>query len=235
MLRSLLALVLLATAASAQPSDTLTVRPGDASLVTDWMADGTQTLTLKLVQPMQQDIGSGTTTYTLSQGRVAKTTVLSIPMQGVTQTDSVTAMAGALAPLTHTSTGGRAETSLEFLDEGIVGLVTPRTGEAETVLVMTDAPVFDAAWLTEVIQSLPFAEGYVAKIPVYSAEMGDEPVDIVVSVVGQETVGERDGWTVEAAMGPMTMTHVVDAETRALLVTRLSPQPGVAIEMVPGD
>ena len=121
------------------------------------------------------------------------------------------------------------------MDEGVVGLMTPRTGEATTVMAMTDAPVFDGAWTAEVIRSLPFADGYVAKVALFMAEAGDEPTEIVVAVTGQETVSDRLGWTVDADLGPFTMTYVVDAETRDLLVTRMSPQPGVAIEMVPAE
>ena len=235
----LLALALLATAAaSAQdaPADTLVLRPGDPTLVTDWMASGSQATTMKLVQPMQQDVGTSTDTYTVADGRVTKVTTLAVPMQGMNQRDSVVVMAGTLAPLSHNSSGGRATVSLEFMDEGVVGLVTPPSGEPTTVMAMTDAPVFDGAWIPEVIRSLPFAEGYVAKVALFMAEATtDEPSEIVVAVTGQETVNDRLGWVADADLGPFTMTFVVDAETRDLLITRMSPQPGVAIEMVPSE
>ena len=237
---ALLALALLVASgtASAQTADgdTLVLRPGDATLVTDWMASGATTTTMKLVQPMQQDVGTSTDTYTVGDGTVTKVTTLSVPMQGMNQRDSVVVMAGTLAPLTHNSSGGRNEVSLEFMDEGVVGLMTPTSGEATTVMAMTDAPVFDGAWTAEIIRSLPFAEGYVAKVALFMAEASaDEETEIVVAVTGQETVNERLGWTVDADLGPFTMTYVVDAETRDLLVTRMAPQPGVAIEMVPSE
>lgn len=231
-----LALLATASASSAQaPADTLVLRPGDPTLVTDWMTSRAETTTMKLVQPMQQNVGTSTDTYTVAGGRVVKVSVMSVPMQGMNQRDSVVVMAGTLAPLTHNSSGGQATVSLEFMDEGVVGLKTPRTGPATTVMVMTDAPVFDGAWTSEIIRSLPFAQGYVAKVALFMAEMGDEASEIVVSVTGQETVNQRLGWTVDADLGPFSMTYVVDAETRALLITRMSPQPGVAIEMVPGN
>ena len=228
----------LAATASAQdaPADTLVLRPGDPTLVTDWLATGSQATAMKLVEPMQQDVGTSTDTYTVAGGRVTKVTTLSVPMQGMNQRDSVVVMAGTLAPLTHHSTGGRSTVSLEFMDEGVVGLMTPRSGEATTVMAMTDAPVFDGAWTAEIIRSLPFAEGYVAKVALFMAEASaDEATEIVVAVTGQETVDDRLGWTVDADLGPFSMTYVVDAETRDLLVTRMSPQPGVAIEMVPAE
>ena len=228
-----------AVTAQTAPADTVTLRPGDPSLVTDWIAPGTRVTTLKLVQPVQQDVGTSTDTYTVEGDEVVKVTTVSVPMQGMNQTDTVAAEAGTLAPRRHASTGGQAEVSLEFMDEGVVGMVTPKTGDPTTVMVMTDEPVFDGAWTSEIVRSLPFAEGYVAKVPMYTREMGDEAFEVVVSVTGQETVetaaGDRTGWAVDAQMGPVTMTFVVDAETRDLLVTRMSPQPGVQIEMVPSE
>ena len=239
----LLAAALLATAASGSAqtaaADTVTLRPGDPSLVTSWLTEGTRQTTMRLVQPMKQDVGTSTDTYTVADGEVVKVTTVSVPMQGMKQTATVAAQAGTLAPRRHTSTGGQAEVSLEFMDEGIVGMVTPRTGDPTTVMVMTDEPVFDGAWTGEVVRSLPFADGYVAKVPMYTPQMGDGTSDVVLSVTGQETVrtpaGDRLGWAVDAEMGPVTMTFVVDAETRDLLVTRMSPQPGMTLEMVPSE
>lgn len=239
----LLAAALLATAAAGTaqtaPADTVTIRPGDPSLVTDWLVAGSRATTLKLVQPMKQDVGTSTETYTVADGEIVKVSTVSVPMQGMEQTDTVAADAVTLAPRRHASTGGQAEVSLEFMDEGVVGMVTPRSGEPTTVMVETDAPVFDGAWMNEVVRSLPFAEGYVAKVAMYSPQMGDETSEVVVSVTGQEDVataaGDRTGWTVVAEMGPVTMTFVVEPETRDLLVTRFSPQPGVALEMVPAE
>lgn len=236
---ALLALALLAAplAATAQdaPADTVTLRPGDPSLVTDWLAEGSRTTTMKLTQPQKMDVGTSTDTYTMAGGQVTRVTTLSVPMRGMNQTDTVTADAVTLAPRRHQSAGGMAEVSLEFMDEGVAGLVTPRTGEARTVMVETDAPVFDGAWIGEIVRSLPFAASYVAKVPVYLAQAGDEPVDVVLSVTGQEPTASGPAWTVEADMGAVTMTYVVDATTRDLVVTRMSPQPGVAIEMVPAQ
>ena len=238
-MRTLLLSVLLAATAHAQaPADTVSLAPGDPTLTTDWLAPGTRGYTLKLLQPMQQDVGTVSETVTVADGRVTRVTTMSVPMRGMTQTDSVVAMSN-LVPLAHVSTGGASEVSLEFMDEGVVGLVTPRQGEATTVMLMTDAPVFDGAWVAEIAQSLPFAEGYVARAPVYFTERPDEAGEVVLSVTGQETVGTGDGarlaWTVEGEVGPMTFTYLVDAETRALLETRFAPQPGFVVAIVPAD
>lgn len=234
----LLAAALLATPALAQDaaSDTLVVTPGRA-LATDWITPGTTTWTLRLVQPVQQNVGTITEAYDVAGDEVVRVTTLSIPMQGLTQTDSLVAAASTLAPRLHRSSGGMLDLSLEFMDEGVVGTVTPRDGSTDTVMETTDTPVFDGAWLTEIARSLPLAEDLVARVPVFTAQGG--LADAVLTVTGQEEVetaeGVRTGWTVEMVAGPQVVTNVIDAETSEVLVTRLSPQPGVVIEAVPAD
>lgn len=237
-MRSLFLTALLVAAAPAvAQTDTLAVVPGDGALITDWVTPGTTTYTLRLVQPMQQDVGTATETIVLEDGAIVRTTVVSVPMQGMEQRDSLRAEAATLVPLLHRSAGGPAEVSLEFLPEGVAGTASLPGQDTQTVMEMTDAPVFDGGWIGEIAQSLPFAEGLVAKVPVYTVQGG--LTDAVLTVTGQEEIGEGDaartGWTVEIDLGPQTVTQVVDAETRDLLVLRMSPQPGVVIEMAPAD
>ncbi len=233
----LLTLALLAVLpASAQESDTLVVAPGTA-LSTDWITPGTTTWTLKLVQPMKQDVGTSTETYSLDGDQVIRVSTVSIPMQGMNQTDSLRADAATLAPRFHRSTGGMMELSLEFMDEGVAGTAMPRNGETQTIMEMTETPVFDATWVGEIAQSLPLAEGLVARVPIFTVQGGVS--DAILSVTGQEDVetadGTRTGWTVEMGLGPQTITSVIDVETRDVLLTRLAPQPGVLIEIVRAD
>lgn len=232
----LLAAALFAAPVVAQTADTLVVTPG-TTLVTDWITPGTTTWTMKLVQPMQQTVGTMTREITIEGADVVRTSTLEVPMQGMSQTDVVRADAATLTPREHRSTGGMADVSLEFMAEGVVGTQTPRDGATETIMEMTDAPVFDGAWASEIAQSLPLVEGLVARIPIYSAQGG--LTQVVAAVVGQEEVataaGPRTAWTVDLDMGQMTVTTVIDAETRQALVTRFAPQPGVLIEIVPAD
>ena len=237
-MRSLfLTLALLAVApALAQDGDTLVVTPG-TPLATDWVTPGTTNWTVKLVQPMQQTVGTSTETYSLDGDDIVRVTTISVPMQGLNQVDSLRADAATLAPRLHRSSGGMMDLSLEFMDEGIAGTATPRNGETETIMEMTETPVFDGSWVSEIAQSLPLAEGLVARVPIYSVQGG--LTDAVLTVTGQEEVDTADGtqtaWTVETQLGPQTVTSVINADTRDVLVTRLSPQPGVVIEIVPAD
>ena len=104
---------------------------------------------------------------------------------------------------------------------------------------MTDAPVFDSGWIGEVAQSLPLAEGLVVRMSAFSAQSTDVPVQAVLSVTGQDAAagadGDRTAWVVEADLSTAQATYLVDAETREILATRFSPQPGVTIEIAPSE
>ncbi|MEM0964062.1 MAG: hypothetical protein AAGK21_16155 [Bacteroidota bacterium] len=235
LLLSMLALAVVASGpalAQDAPADTVLISPGDGVLVTDWITPGATSYTMRLTAPMQQDVGTMSETVAISDGRVTRVTTISVPMQGMTQVDSVVATT-AFVPLAHVSTGGGADASLEFMDEGVVGLVTPRQGEATTVLLETDAPVFDTAWAGEIAQSLPFSEGAVFKALSFSYQSPDEAGDMVYSVTGREDVDGISAWVVKTEMGPVTFTYLVDPDTRDLLMSRFSPQPGVSIELAP--
>ncbi|WP_412068840.1 hypothetical protein [Rubrivirga sp. IMCC43871] len=238
-MRFLLLSLLLAASASAQAPDTLTVAPGDGTLVTDWLAPGTTSYTIRLVQPIQQDVGTAVETIAIDGGVVTRVTNVSVPMQGMLQTDTLVADAETLTPSTHVSEGGPSDASLEFMDEGIVGLLTPQDGEAKTVMVMTNGPVFDSAWMGEIAQSLPLEAGLVARVQAYATQSPDETFMAVLTVGAAGTTatpdGDRASVPVTVEMGPLTMTYAVDAETRALLSTQFSPQPGVVIEIAPAE
>lgn len=234
-MRLLLLSLLLAASASAQAPDTTALAPGDGALTTDWLTPGTRTYTVRVVAPIQQDVGTATETISVADGVVTRVTTMSVPSQGMLQTDSLVAYSASLAPMTHSSQGGMAAISLEFMDEGVAGMVAPRQGEAKTVLLMTDAPVFDGGWLGEIAQSVALDEGAVYTVPAFFAQSPDEASTATLTVGASETLGDRTGIAVAGQMGPVAMTYLVDPETRELLVTRFSPQPGVRIEIAPAD
>lgn len=231
---ALLAALVLSAPAFAQ--DAVTVRPGDASLVTSWIQPATTSYTIRVVEPIQQNVGTAVESVAVDDGVVTRVLTVDVPMQGMSQKDSVRADLATLAPLTHHSTGGMAEVSLEFMPEGVVGAVTPKGQALQAVTEMTDAPVFDSAWIADLVQSLPLAEGYAAEVPAFNAA----PTGLqtyAIRVTGRESRKRADGtdgtgWVVEAQAGPATITYVVDTETRELLAQRFSPQPGVTVEIV---
>lgn len=221
-------LAALALAAVPALAQTATLTPGDA-LDTGWMADGETRYVLRLVEPMQQDIGTAVERTTVADGVVTRVVRLSIPMRSMTTTDSLRAEAGTLAPLTHHSTGGPKTLALEFAPEGVVGMAG-----TDPVTEFFDAPAFDGSWVGEIAQSLPLAEGYAVEIAAYDGMRG--MVTYTLTVTGQETVQGADGptpaWTVVASSGDgPSATYTIDATTRAMVRTRFSPQPGVTVEI----
>lgn len=232
----LLAALVAATPAFAQdaPADTVTLAPGDPSLVTDWVAPASRSYTMRLTAPMQQDVGSMTESITVENGRVVRVTTMSVPMQGMSQTDSLVATT-ALVPLTHSSKGGASDASLEFMDEGVVGMVSPRQGEATTVMLMTDTPVFDGGWIGEIAQSVPMVEGAVYRVPTFMTQMTEDVTNVVLTVKGQEDLDGTMAQVVEGDLGPVTFTYLINPETRELMLTRFSPQPGVSLEIAPNE
>ena len=235
-MRLLLLAALVAAPAFAQgaPADTVTIVPGDPSLVTDWVTPGTTSYTMRLVAPMQQDVGTMTEAITVADGRIVRVTTMSVPMQGVSQTDSLVATT-AFVPLTHNSEGGPSDSSLEFMDEGVVGMVSPRQGDPTAVMLMTDTPVFDGGWISEIARSVTLTEGAVYRVPTFMTQMADDVTHVVLTVGGLEDVGGTAARVVEGDLGPVGFTYLVDPVTRDLLVTRFSPQPGVSLEIAPDE
>lgn len=203
--------------------------PGDASLDTSWLDAGEARYVIRLISPLQQDVGTVTERTTLTDGVATRVRTLSVPMQSLTLTDSLRADARTLAPLTHHSTGGPAPLALEFSSEGVVGMAG-----SEPVVVPLAAATYDASWIGEVAQSLPFAPGYTATVVAYDGQNG--VVTYTLTVQGQEEAsggaGPVPAWIVEAASPAATVTYAIDAATRETLRTRFSPQPNVTLEIV---
>lgn len=228
-MRLALFFALLLAAPSLAQTAPVTLAPGDASLDVSWLAPGEAQFTIRLIEPMAQDIGTASERTTVADGVVTRVATIAVPMQGMHMTDSLRADAATLAPLTHHSTGGPSALSLEFSPEGVVGMAG-----GEAVVVPLDAPAFDASWIGEVAQSLPFAEGYTATVPAYDGRNGI--VTYTLTVQGQEeasgAAGPEPAWIVQAASAAGSATYAISAATRQTLRTRFSPQPGVTIEIV---
>ncbi len=211
----------------------MVLRPGDAALSVDALQDYEEAYAIRVVQPVQQDAGTATRRLTIDEGAgtITLVTTLNVPMAGQVQTDSLVAAYPSLAPISQTSTGSGGAVTLTYADGRVVGTVAPTGGDAETIDVALEDPVFDASWLSEVARVLPLAEGYRATFLTYSPE-GVTNVDLAVT--GQETVGGSTAWIIEAtpAEGPSSML-AIDVETRELLRTQIQPQLGVLIEIVP--
>ncbi|HEX9952269.1 MAG TPA: hypothetical protein VGB53_10910 [Rubricoccaceae bacterium] len=200
------------------------LRPGDAALSTAWMTDETATYVLNLVEPMQMPVGTSTVTQTVEGDVVTSVQTISVPSQGMNETQTVRARRATLAPVSQTMTG-QQEVSLTFADGAVSG-----TKEGAPVSVALSAPVFDSSWSAEIARSLPLAEGYTATAAVYDATNGLSTVTFTVT--GQEDVAGAPAWTVESVSPSGPATYAIDVATRRLVSFRFSPQPGVVVEMV---
>ncbi len=200
------------------------LRPGDPALDTAWMGTGeTATFVMNLVEPMAMPVGTSTITRTVAGGVVTSVQTISVPSQGMNETQTATADLATLRPLTQRNAGQQA-VDLTFADGRVSG-----TKAGAPLAVALDAPVFDSTWSNEIAQSLPLAMGYTATAAVYDATNGLSTVTFTVT--GQETIGGAPAWTVEAASPNGPVTYTIDAATRRLLTMRISPQPGVVVEM----
>jgi hypothetical protein len=213
----------------APPPSGPVLRPGDPALVTDWMTDSEASFVIRVVEPMQMDAGTSTTRRTVSGGEVTIETTISVPMQQMEVTTVSRADAATLAPRAHTSAGGPEAQALAFTPTAVTGTKTPAEGEATGVDVALAAPVFDASMMGQIAQSLPFADGYTATVEAYDTNLGVHA--ITYRVTGQSEVGGAMAWTVEAASPAGPVTYVVEAATRRLVSMRMSPQPGMVVEM----
>ena len=64
------------------------MRPGDPALDTSWITGDTATYTLRLIEPMQMDVGTSTVTRTVAGGVVTSTQTISVPQQGMNMTQT---------------------------------------------------------------------------------------------------------------------------------------------------
>ena len=232
----LAALALLAVAGPALAQTV--VRPGDPALDTSVIQAGEERFVVRLVAPMQQDIGTIVETTTVADGHVTRVTRVDVPMGGQAQTDSVVAVWPGLAPVSSASTqrGRRAGDSdaVTFMDGHAMTRVTAGGTTADSMITF-DAPVFGGGWTSEVVRALPLAAGYAATFPTLDADHG--LTTKTVTVTGTESVttpaGPVEAWTVEVANEAQTATYVIAQDTKALLAMRFSPQPGARVEVVP--
>ena len=217
-----------AAAAEAARASASELRPGDAPLVTDALATEDVAMTVKLVQPMQQDAGTETRSLVVdaAAGTVTLTTETVIALAGQRMEATYVAAYPSLAPISVRQDDGSDVTELAFADGRVTG-----TADGEPVDLSLEAPVFVNSWQPVLVTLLPFEEGYSAVLHGYSS--GDGVVETLLTVTGREDVDGRAAWVVTAERDDdPTLTYKVDAETRALLSYGLAPQPGVEVVFV---
>ena len=211
------------------------LRPGADALAVDALESYSQSYTVKLVQPQQQDIGTQTRTVTVDRGEGTVTVeeMTSIPIAGQETSSTVTMAYPSLRPLSARSQANEVVTNLTYNDDGVIRRQTPASDESPDYERELEEPVFDPSVLFEVVRLVPFEEGYQAAFETFNAE---GLLSIPIAITGQ---GEVDGtavWMVRAAPeGAPPIDFAIDAETRELVRVMLSPQPGVMVHFVRAD
>ena len=211
------------------------LRPGDDALAVDALESYSQTYTVKLVQPQQQDIGTQTRTVTVDrdEGTVTIEGTTEIAIAGQRSTETLVMAYPSLQPLRSRTEANDVVTNLTYNDDGVIRRRTPTDDESPDYERALEEPVFDPSSLFEIARLVPFEEGYQASFETFNAE---GMMSIPVTVTGQDEIDGTAVWMVRAAPeGAPPTDFAVDAETRELVRITLSPQPGVVIHFVPTD
>ena len=222
-----------ALAAMNARSPAVDLRPGVDRLMTDALADYSQTWTVQLVQPQQQDIGTLTRTLVVDRaaGTVTMTAETNIAMAGQVTTETAVAAYPSLTPISTRIESGA--TVIEMMYDGLQ-VTGSRTVDGETTDIdfTLDAPAFGPALAPEIVRLVPFEEGFRGTYHTVSPTGG--PSTIEFEVGEQQEVRGRDAWNVAVTSeGAPPQVFSIDAETREVLGIRLEPQVGVVIDFVP--
>jgi dipeptidyl aminopeptidase/acylaminoacyl peptidase len=214
---------------------------GNAAISTARLGADTSIRRLVLVQGGQErEVGTLRSELVLADvgGRpsLVRVQTLASPMLG-TSVDTVVIERATLAPIRHRSVNMRRTMSLDFRGDSIVGSVTPAGGTAEAVAARADTALFDSNTIDLILRSLPLADGYAVRHPVYLHEGGGK-VWVTSRVTGSERVaGEGgamvDAWIVESKIGPQTFRLWIAKDSREVLQSVLEAAPGVQLKMVP--
>lgn len=213
---------------------------GNSALATKRILPDTVTRRMLLVQGGQErEIGTYRSEVAEVQhdGRTAFriVTALNSPMLG-TGADTVHIDAATFKPLRHRSVNARRTMALDYRGDSIIGSIAPAGGSAQNIAIKPDTALFDANSTDFIIRSLPLAEGYAARYPVYVNELGGATW-VTSRVTGTESLTTSQGqtadvWVVETKVGPQTFRHYIDRKTYAVHQTVLVAAPGVEIKVV---
>ncbi|GAB5537343.1 MAG: hypothetical protein Rubg2KO_35920 [Rubricoccaceae bacterium] len=208
------------------------ITPGSDALVA--VEPQTVTMTVRLIQPQEQDLGTVTVTEILAGGQLTLTSDVQIPAAGQNQQDTTVVAYPSLMPISRVEVTPNEVERATFADGQMTGTVT--AGDEVTNVEAALDGAFGPGITNHLIRMLPFAEGYVTS---FRQINGDGDISLSqLSVTGQESYttpsgSERTVWViVEEEDGNPDYTYYVDAETRELLRTAFSPQPGVTLDIV---
>lgn len=242
---TVLALALVAVPALAQVADPApgappdTLRPGHPAFAAFDLEPGERQYTISLVRPdAREAVGTLVETTTVEGDTVTR--VRRTEINGAVTADTSVAVLPDLVPVStawgrqgvrHTSADRKRATFAPGRAQTQVGWAS---GALRDTTLRLDRPVFAGSWTETIVAALPLAEGYTAVFEKLDAEHGRVPV--AVRVVGTETAGGAEAWTVEVVQRGHASQVVVDRATREVRLTRAySSRPAAWTEIVPED
>jgi len=144
-------------------------------------------------------------------------------------------------PISHHDEHAGATISLHYSGLTISGTRESPDGKAEPFHTTLDRPVFDAQSVEMILRVLPLGQGYVAKLPVYHARLG-QVMWVTLRVNGNEEVaagGGRiaDAWIVETEWGHVPssvgrVTYWIGEKTPELLKQSSVLPSGAVLQFV---
>lgn len=220
-------LILAALAFVAAPlfaQDAVTLRPGHPDLMTADLALGDETVSVATAGERRRDLGTISTTVQDDGDTVTLVTNADVPQAGEVYETTAAFAWPSLRPISRewTSRGRTGMTSYDGMT------VTGSFGGGDFDPLPFDITLRQAPFLPEalpfVVRALPFAEGYTAVVPTFTAQ--SRVRDYTLTVTGQEEVTPAGGapmmaWAVEqTASGtrpPRPRTYYVDPATRTIV------------------
>ena len=228
-------LKLAAAPAKAEP---ITLKVGDASLNGARLKPMTTTKRMLLVRGGQtQQVGTMTDEIRIANGEITRIQSISSPMIGVSN-DTIVFKQATFAPVSHRGKSAQRALNLTYDGMKVTGSTTPAGATTGTPVDLTsDVALFDVNTLDLALHVLPLAQGYSAKIPGYMHEAGGKTW-VTVEVTGSEQVAPAPGaapvdtWVVAADIAGQKVKHYVDKNTREIIKTTVTPQPGIELQMI---
>jgi hypothetical protein len=209
------------------PSGPRVLRPGSPELIVDHLVDDSRVMRVLTGGPFRDARECETARLTRTERNVAGTPgLLSISLRyapPVEIEDSLVVLTAGLVPRDERFRSGRTTMEFRFDGEHVRGVITDGATTRAYDRRFRE-PVFPLNALGTIVRSLPFAEGYEAVIPLFSAQDTGVLYD-TLSVVGAVEYGSAGSsaraWHVRAA-GPTFVTHyVVDSASRRIVAQEL--------------
>jgi hypothetical protein len=228
-----LALAVVPPAAAQAPA---VVTPGSDLLDLSYLTPDTTAYTITIVQGDQrQEVGTFTRTRAVDEAAGEIMVVTEMAMMGNKFADTTRAAWPSLAARAHRSQNPQRTLRFDVADGILAGEHRPAGGETESFEMTVDGPLFDAAFLGEIVAALPLEAHYAVTVPAYAYEAGGV-ADYTVRVVGGEKITRRgrapvDVWVVEATRpdNDQTPRLYFNRDEHGLVRIHLTPQAGVEV------